>query len=328
VNSINKINNIIQKEFFNLTLPMGIHLVYQYLREIYPKKSSKELYEHIEFKSNPSLSFQKSEISNIKFIELNEKVIVQIEINFLGLFGTATPLPIHYAEEIIDDSQEEMVLVDFLNLFNHHLQKFIYSIWVRHRYYIKYKDELKDNFSKYTLSILGLYSQVEHRDYHLNLHKLLPFVGIISMKHRPTIAIIPIIKHYIGHNSVSIDEYLISKAIVPDWQKNRVGEENCSLGEDMIIGDFATVCNLKFRINLNDIPWSYLYDYSYQGKRLNELKYLIKFLLKEPLDFELSLNIKKKNIKKFYLNTEETILLGVNSWIGEPMGNERVIKEI
>ncbi|SFV51366.1 Uncharacterized protein ImpH/VasB [hydrothermal vent metagenome] len=328
MHNIDKINSAIQKEFLNSTLPMGIHLVYQYLRDIYPQKSSKELYEHIEFKSNPSLSFQKSEISNIKFIELKDKVVVQIEINFLGLFGTATPLPIHYAEEIIDDSHEDMVLVDFLNLFNHHLQKFIYSIWERHRYYIKYEDELRDNFSKYILSILGLYSQVKNRDYPLNLHKLLPFAGIISMKQRPTTAIIPIIKHYIGHDSISIDEYLISKAIVPNWQKNRVGEENCSLGEDMIIGEFSTVCNLKFRINLNDIPWNYLYDYSYQGKRLGELKYLIDFLLKEPLDFELSLNIKKSNIKKFYLNEEGAILLGVNSWIGEPIGDAKVIKEI
>jgi len=307
---------------------MGIELVYQHLSELYPNKSPKELYEHIEFRSNPSLSFQKSEISNIKFIEFSEKIVVQIEINFLGLFGTATPLPIHYAEEIIDDSYEDMVLVDFLNLFNHHLQKFIYSIWMRHRYYIRYDDDLRDNFSKYALSILGLYSQVENRDYSLNFYKLLPFAGIISMKQRPISAIIPIIRHYIGHHSVSIDEYVISKAIVPDWQKNIVGEKNCSLGRDMIIGNFATVCNLKFRINLNNISWEHLYDYSYQGNRLSELKDLINFILKEPLDFEISLNIQKQNIEKFYLNERGDVLLGVNSWIGEPVGDEKVIKEI
>jgi len=307
---------------------MAIHLVYQHLNTLYPKKSLKELYEHIEFKSNPSLSFQKSEISNITFIKFQQKIIVQIEINFLGLLGAATPLPIHYAEDALEDSQKEMVLVDFLNLFNHHIQKFIYSIWMRQRYYIRYEEGLKDDFSKYILSILGLYSQNAHQSYPVNLNKLLPFTGIISMKKKPTIAIVPIIKHYIGHNLISIDEYIISNANIPDWQKNILGEENSTLGQDIIIGNFSTVCNLKFRINLNNIPWEYLYLYRYGGRYLNELKYLINFILNEPLDFELSLNIKKKNIKKFHLNKKNEILLGINSWIGEALHDEKIIRSL
>jgi len=328
LNSLENINDHIEQEYCNLTLPMGIHLVYHYLQKKYPNKTSQELYEHLEFKSNPSLSFPKSDISNIKFIENKTKLWVQIELNFLGLLGTASPLPIHYVEQVIEDSKEDMVLIDFFNIFNNHLQKFIYPIWQRHRYYIKYQNDLKDNFSKYMLSTIGLFPQIEERDYKLNFHKLLPFSGILSMHKNSYSSIITLLKHYIEHDDISIDEYIISKAIIPDWQKNSLGEENCSLGDNMIIGNFITVCNLKFRINLNEISWNQLYDYSPLGNHLEALKNLINFILKEPLDFELSLNIKKENIQEFQLQQNNPIFLGINSWIGEAMSDEKIIIEV
>ena len=144
MSQLKQINHSLKQEVSSLTLPSAIHLIGRYLALFYPKKSSQELYTHVNFSANPSLSFPKSEISNIFFKEKNKRVEVEVELNFLSLCGAATPLPIHYAETTKEDYGEEQVLLDFLNLFNHHLHKLIYPIWKDARYYVSYQENLKD----------------------------------------------------------------------------------------------------------------------------------------------------------------------------------------
>jgi len=316
MSQLHKINGILKKKVPHLTLPSAIHVISRQLTEIYPDKSSEELYKHLNFSANSSLNFPKTEVSSILFVERNKRVEVEVELNFLSLFGAATPLPIHYAEEIREDYGDECVLLDFLNLFNHHLQKFIYPIWKEARYYVSYQKDLKDRQSKYLLSILGLYPQSQEKEAVLDFNKLLPFLGMLSLKQKSSGTLASIMRHYIGHDKISIDECVVSRATIPAWQKIGLGEEGAILGEGMIMGDFGTVSNLKFRINLYDVPWDYLEAYSLFGSKLQALKELIIFTLNEPLGFELALHIKKEQIKAYSLGSPD-FKLGVNCWNGE-----------
>jgi len=327
MSKLKKINNTIKKKIPTLTLPSAIHLIGRYLVEFYPTKSSKELYTHVRFSANPSLAFPKSEVSNIHFFEENKQVKVAVELNFLSLFGSATPLPIHYAELTKEDYGEEQVLLDFLNLFNHHLQKFIYIIWKDARYYVSYQKDLKDKQSKQMLSILGLYPQSQEKEHELDFNKLMPFLGMLSLKQKSSGTLISIMRHYIGHDSISIDECVLSRAIIPQWQKKPLGDRDAILGESLICGDFITVSNLKFRINLYDVPWEYLVEYSLLGSKIKELTDLISFALNEPLGFEIALHINEENIKHFKLDIDSDIMLGVNSWIGNAHGCTTIIIE-
>jgi len=321
---VQEINRSIGKQTTSLTLPSAIHLIIKHLHQFYPEKNSEELYKYVSFRANSSLSFPKSEISNIEFIEYGKEIEVKVELNFLSLFGSSTPLPIHYAEEVRDDYGEERVLLDFLNLFNHHLQKYIYLIWKDVRYYVSYKEDLKDNYSKYLLSILGLYPQSQQKETELDFHKLLPFLGMLSLKQKSSGTLCSVMRHYIGHNEISIDECVLSTANIPEWQKKTIGD-GVILGESFISGDFVTVSNLKFRINLYDISWNYLFDYSSFGSKLKPLQELISFTLNEPLGFEIALHIQKQNVKPYILEEKKIFLLGVNSWIGEVYGNTQII---
>lgn len=327
MNRLEQINHNIKSIVPNLTLPSAIHLIGRYLSEFYPEKSSDELYRHVQFRANTSLSFPKTEVANIHFVERNREIEVEVMLNFLGLFGASTPLPIHYAEEVRDDYGYDGNLIDFMNLFNHHLQKFIYPIWRDSRYYVSYQKDLRDRYSKYLLSILGLYPQSQERDAELDFHKLLPFLGMLSLKQKSSGTLASIMRHYIGHNAISIDECVLSRAVVPEWQKKKLGDSDAILGETLICGDFVTVSNLKFRINLHNIPWEYLVDYSIFGDKIEPLKDLISFALNEPLGFELALHIKKENIKPCKIDNNSIFRLGVNSWVGEADGVTTIIIE-
>ena len=58
---------------------------------------------------------------------------------------------------------------------------------------------------------------------------------------------------------------------------------------------------------------------------MGELRELVEFMLKEPLDYDVSLHIAKEQIRPLELASEESAYLGVNSVIGSPQQDLEVI---
>lgn len=317
----NKINDNIKK----YTLPQAIRVVTAHLKKFYPKENSLSLYNKIIFKANPSLAFQKSEIRDVNFLLIENQVRVELTLNFLGIFGSSSPLPSHYGEMVLESLDTDKVLHDFLNLFNHRLQRFVFPIWQKHRYYIQYKSSLKDSFSKYILSFLGLYSHTKEVSSTLNLEKLIPYMGILSMKHTSAGTLKAILRHYLSHNEIEIIQCIPSKYEIPSWQHSALGESNISLGSDFLIGESIVSKNAKFQILLKNVTSDDLVKYSIHGEKMSELNDLISFSLNEPLEHEVCLEIKKDEKKPLYLEENEEKYLGVNCWIGNSQYDEKII---
>lgn len=322
---LEKINLKLNGKVSKYILPQAIRVTIIYLKMFYPNENRENLYKRIIFKANPSLSFQKSEIKEIKFLEFEKNIKVEITLNFLGIFGSSSPLPSHYSEMVLQSLDIDRVLYDFLNLFNHHLQKFIYPIWEKHRYYIQFKKDLSDKFSKYILSFLGLYSNTIENNSLLNFSKLLPYVGILSMKYKSAGTLKSILRHYLSHKDIEIIQCIPDKYNIPNWQYSSLGKENIFLGENFLIGESVISKNGKFRILLKNVTTDDLIKYSILGKKMDELNDLISFSLKEPLKYEVSLEIKKERKIQLKLNQEKKRFLGINCWIGELGGDEQIL---
>ena len=321
------VNSALEKVVKNVTLPIAIRLVMTFLRQMYPQKDFDGLYECLYFTANPSLAFQTCDVQKVFFTINKTQGIVEVEmqLNFLSIFGASSPLPYHYNEAVLDDFHNDNILLDFLNMFNHRLKKLIYPIWRQQRYYIQYEDNLKDNFSNYVLSIMGLNNEAHTQATSLNLHKLLPYAGILSMRQKSTGSLIAVLKHYFSHEQISIEEGIVSKSVIAEEQLVRLGDENCTLGMDMSIGEFMLTRNLKFRIHFEDIPWDTLNSFSLIGEKKEELKALMHYMQTDPLDYDFAVTIKKENIQPCIMGEGSQIYLGVNGWIGEVNDDKMVI---
>ena len=320
--TITELNKKIKPSVQKYSLSQGVRVSMTYLRDMYPKEEPQSLYERLRFKSNPSLSFAKSEISKIEFVETEKGKNVEITLNFLSLFGAASPLPSHYCEMVLDSSDTDKVLQDFLDLFNHNIQKMFYPVWERHRYYIQYQSDLRDKFSKYMLSILGLYSETQMKSSTLNFQKILPYIGLLSMKQKSAGSLVSILRHYLDYDELEIVQCIEMNEEIPSWQLGKLGEENSSLGVDFLIGDSIKTKGSKFQVLLKDISFDNLYEYSLHGDKIGELKELIDFTLNEPLEHELCVEIKKNNTEPFELSKH---YLGVNCFCGAVEKDEKII---
>ncbi|WP_298690924.1 type VI secretion system baseplate subunit TssG [uncultured Sulfuricurvum sp.] len=320
-----EINTELQNVVAKATLPQAIRLCIQYLRHLYPRADVDALYRKIRFKANPSLAFQKSELSSATLQQNNEGSYIELTLNFLAIFGSASPLPSHYCEMVLESADSDHVLQDFLDMFNHNIQKFIYPIWVKHRYYIQYQHNLQDPFSKYILSILGLYDEHEHRTSTLNLRKLMPYIGILNMRQKSSGTLLAILRHYLVHEDMEIRQCITDTVVIPEWQYTKLGGENCFLGKDMLIGESMKTNSTKFRIILNGVSWNELIAYGVDGTKMDELNDLISFMLDEPLKYDVALRIPKKEICCCTLSDTGSGYLGVNSVIGIAQKNLEVI---
>jgi len=323
-NDIENVNNALKHIVKNVTFTVAIRLIQNTLKEWFPEKTTDELYELLLFKTLPSLAFQKSDIHSVLFIYNEENLQVEITLNFLSIFGASSPLPAHYNERILEDSYNKKVLIDFLNMLNHRLKKLIYPIWKKHRYYVQYEDDLSDNFSKYILSILGLYSQSKGIPTSLDLHKLLPFSGILSMHQKSTVSLLAILKHYFSDSAISIEEGIIAKSTFPKSQQLRLGEKNALLGENTCIGTFVLSRNLKYRIHFKNIKWNDLENFTLNGSKKIQLSDLIQLIQKTPLAYDIALTISKEEMHPCILG-EHPIYLGGNSWIGNIDESQTII---
>lgn len=302
------LNTVVAKCSFT----QGVHMAMSHLAKRYPKEKPEQLYERIQFCSNTSLAFAKSDIAKIEFIETEKGQCAQITLNFLGLFGAASPLPSHYCEMVLENVDEDGALRDFLNLFNHRIQALLYPIWKRYRYHIHFQYDLRDVFSKYMLSFLGLYSESQQRHSKLNLQKLLPYVGLLSMRQKSAGTLVSILRHYLEHDKVEIVQCLRSIETIPQWQYNQLGMQNCELGSSFLLGTSIETKGSKFGILLRSLPFSALYHYSLLGEKSAELRELVDLALNEPLRYELTLEIEKESIEPLTLSKH---YLGVNSFL-------------
>ncbi len=316
------LNKKIKSSVPKYSLSQGVRVAMTYLRDMYPKEEPQKLYERLRFKSNPSLSFAKSEISKMEFVETSKGKNVEITLNFLSLFGAASPLPSHYCEMVLDSADTDKVLQDFLDLFNHNIQKMFYPVWERHRYYIQYQSDLKDKFSKYMLSILGLYSETQMKNSTLDFQKILPYIGLLSMKQKSAGSLVAILRHYLEYDELEIVQCIEMNEKIPSWQLGKLGEDNCSLGADLLIGDSVKTKGSKFQILLKDVSFDNLYEYSLHGDKVGELNELIDFALNEPLEHELCLEIQKNKTEPFELSKHH---LGVNCFCGAVEKDEKII---
>lgn len=307
------------------SLPQAIRLCIQHLRHFYPKLDVDDLYKKIHFRANPSLAFQKSELASATLQHNNDGVYIELTLNFLAIFGSGSPLPSHYCEMVLESADTDHILRDFLDVFNHNIQKFVYPIWVKYRYYIQYQNNLKDPFSKYILSLLGLYSEHESKTSTLDLQKLMPYLGILTMRQKSSGMLLAILRHYLSHNDIEIRQCITDTVAIPQWQYSRLGDENCSLGKDFLAGESIKTNSTKFRIVLNEAQWEELVAYGIEGSKMKELNDLIAFMLDEPLKYDVALKIPRKDIQKCILSDAQSGYLGVNSVIGIPQGNLEVI---
>ena len=279
------------------------------------------------FFTNPKINFPVGDIEQLIILEEDGREVFQFLVNFLGLQGSSGPLPGSVLDEIAEEHNNNPIQSIYLDFFNHHLITVFHQICRKYKYYIKFNPNFSDNYSRNIMNLLGV-----SRDFieftHLNWHKIFYHLGIIQSGIRTKEALTSIIQHYFDLHDISLEEHVRKIVEVEVEQKNQVGIKNVMLGENFILGDKVESFSNKFRVNINNLKLDEFHQFLPNTKKYRHLQELIRFLLKDPLPYDVLLGLHPDTKSTFILGKDNSSFLGWTTLININSGKSQSLNQI
>lgn len=271
--------------------------------------------ESIRFKPDASLAFPVSDIVSIKKTR-DFPPRFEITTSFLGLYGSDSPLPDFYTEDIIRADPEESYVKDFLDIFHHRILSLFYRCWLKYRYHIQFISEGKDEYSQRIFDLIGIGTQGTIENLKIRPVRLIRYIGLLSQKNKSALALESILSDYFDGIPVRIYQYVGRWIIIGNEDRISLGSQNSQLGINTTLGGKVFDCSGKFVVSINTLKYDDYIRFLPEGKYFQELIEIIKLFLNAPLDFDEELIIPASEVPMLcLLSSEEGAKLGRTSWL-------------
>ncbi|MAA65954.1 MAG: type VI secretion system baseplate subunit TssG [Alteromonadaceae bacterium] len=282
--------------------------------------------ERIRFSSTASLGFPGSDVLSAVLPE-HEYAPYQMEVSFLGLHGSQSPLPGYYLEDLAwEQGQNTGIRRYFLDFFNHRLVTLFHRVWRKYRYYVRFQPGATDAFSEHIFSLVGLGDRDLRGDTPINWSKMMAYAGLMAGRSRSPEVVSGIVAHCFDLADVEIEPWVLRKVDIPEDQQTRLGGNNARLGEDTLIGSRIRDRSGKFILRLKELTRERFADFLPNGRDHSKLVKLVEFTMREQLAYDLELVIRPEDVFPIQLGAD--VRLGWNSFVnpvaGEPQQPVRI----
>jgi len=273
------------------------------------------------FRTSPSLGFAASDVESVRRVEKpGGGDYHEVTTNFLGLHGAASPMPGYFLDGAVWSRNQDGVQQSFQDFFSNRLNWLFYLIWRKYRYYIRYRADARDRFSDWMFALAGVGAPEMRGKEGITWAKLLTYIGLIAARTRSPDMTAGVIAHAFNLPEVEIEQLVLRKVEIPEDQQMRLGQANCILGEDAVIGEWADDRMGKFTVIFRELSFERFRDFLPSGKDFPKLKELVEFLLKDQLAYDLVLHTHEHETPIFVLGDQKQGWLGWTSFTGEPKG--------
>jgi len=290
--------------------------------DLYPKD------ELIRYEVSPELGFPGTDVLDAGVESVNGAENYFIQLAFMGLHGSNSPLPRHYLDELACEpmEQDHGVRVPFLNFFNHRLVTLLHRAWRKYRYSVRFESNAEDRFSQYVYSLIGMNDEALRGDTPLPWSRMLTYIGMISTRSRAPSMVSGIVAHCFSLKHVSIREWVERYVDVPKQQMNKLAVANITLGDNFVAGDRVLTPNSKFIVSIKSLSQQRYRDFLPSGDTYKQLRALLAFLLRDQLAYDLELGLLHEEVPPFTLDEKKGSHLGWTTFLGDvALGHETLV---
>ena len=297
------------------SLFQAVLLVVDRLRESHPDLDDEALYDRLQFQANPSLGFPASDIDRVEFFEENGQVRARLGMNLISLVGAGSPLPAFYGEQALGE-EEGNPTRDFLDVFHHRLQRLMLPIWRKYRYCASFQSGARDPFSEQLFALIGLGGDGIRKASQLNWKRLLPYLGLLSLRAHSAALIEAVLRYYFKHTELNLEQCIERRVDIFGEQRNRLGSANSLLSQDLVLGEQVRDRSGKFRIHISELDWQRFHEFLPIGVGYQPLCSLVRFTLRDPLEYDIRLVLRRQDIRELCIGEQNICRLGWTSWLG------------
>ena len=251
------------------------------------------------------ISFPAADIRRCAFDDNGQ---VDLQLNFMGLYGVDAPVPSYFTDLIARDDESSECMRNFLDIFSHRLYALFYLAWKKYRPFVN----LDSEYSSYIEYVIALSGQtLNGRD---NVE--LGFGGTMGSRVRNATTLSGMLSEFLGNIPAKVNEF------VPRWVK--IDSEACvggeeryamALGDNTILGNEVLDISGKIEICIGPLEASQVKKFLPGRPEALALGNLIRRYLDPTVDFDLLLIIKPSSILGMQLGSDD-VLLGWSTWIG------------
>lgn len=274
-----------------------------------------------------SLAFPSSDMTEASIVKTPdsdpEELKVNITATFLGLYGTGSPLPTFYTEELLDEQNDDKsVCRDFLDVLGSRFFVHFARIWTKYRLMVKVLDEEDPEYVNRLYCLLGL-GHPELRSKLSRPAAALRYIGLFTQYPHSALGLRTMLADAVGNTDVHVRQCVHRFVDIPADQRSAVGSQGCTLGEDCWLGEQVEDRMGKISVEFGDLTAKEFQDLL-PGRELNyHVESLIGMYLVEPVEHDLRLTLRQGEAKPARTGHGPWSRLGYDTWImGEGYAGE------
>lgn len=281
--------------------------------------------EVVRFVGNTSLSFPSADIDGLVRQETDAGSRYHMMVNFLGLYGQGTPLPLWYTEDVLHAELDEHAVKDFLDLFTHRLVSLFRRCGTKYRYYRAYRRDGSDPISQWLFALMGVLHPSLRAGTSLDWQRLLAYAGIIAMRNHSAPMLRGVLSHYFPGAPIAIEQFVPELAAIAPEQWACLGLDNCRLGEDLTIGIRVPDCAGRIRVRIGRIGFARFQRFLPDGPDWRAAHDLVALLLRDQLRCDFQLVLAADEIPPLRLAQDSPCRLGWSTWLGHSEADGEVL---
>lgn len=269
---------------------------------------------NIRIRPKLSLAFPASDIADIKELTTDKSHDFLVTATFFGLYGTSSPLPTFYTEDLMDEAGENSsVTRDFLDIINHRLFVLLFRCWSKYRQFLQVVEEENTEVLEQLFCLSGL-GEKELRE-NIEPYSLIRYTGLFTQFPRSAAGLETLLKDAFGGIPVEIIQCIKRSVNIPSDQRLSLGVMGSSLGEDSFLGSRIDDRMGKFRIRIGPLDEEKFYSLCQGNPDHRRLAFLTRFYLTDPLEYDIEMILQDGGARQIQLGTQRWSGLGIDTWV-------------
>ncbi|MGO9062716.1 MAG: type VI secretion system baseplate subunit TssG [Candidatus Binataceae bacterium] len=266
----------------------------------------------IRVRPNLTLKFPESDIEDIA---VRDNGGFRLTANFLGLYGTASPLPTFYTEDLIDESLRDLHAArELIDVLNDSLYPLLFDAWTKSRPLIKVVEEQDSRLIERLFALIGL-GDGRLRHSLPRPHALLRYIGLLTQFPRSALGLQTLLTDALGNIPVTVISCLPIKVEIPPDQRLTLGPSGCALGVDSFVGEEIDDRTSAIGIQIGPVSYDKFRELLPGAHLYKTLEFLTGFYPINPVKAEIELILEPGGAKPISLGEADHTRLGLDTWL-------------
>lgn len=258
-------------------------------------------------------------LAGVEQINETEQGGYTITSNILGLYGSGSPLPTFYTEELFgDDARGCKTVRDMIDVVNHRLFMLLFEAWSMYKSMIRIVEAGDETLIRRFYNLIGMDERSLEQEFK-DPRILLRYSGLFAMNSRSASGLETMLADALKV-PIKVIQMVERKGLIPDEQRCRLGM-NIRLGIHASLGRTVTGRGGAFRIEVGPVTNN---DYQRLVPGTNDHDLLLSLTglyVSSPLEYDVEMVMDKKEKPcTVCLGGERFSRLGLDTWVFSDQG--------